>query len=695
MKKASVIRLALLIAVLAIDASIFNTQPTQADGEAQNLATRARSILKDRCYTCHGANGVAQKNIFVLNYARLISTNVIVPRDENSLLLKMVEQGAMPPTGEGLSNEEKAMLRNWILAGAPSWESENNRQVARGFITETEILSLIREDLAKSRERSRPFLRYFSITHLFNAGVAEPDLETNRAALAKLLNSLSWHKEIAVPMPINPLKTVFRIDLRDYQWTAATWNLLLSAYPYGVRTQDSEVIKLLSGAELPYLRADWFIARASVPPFYHQLLGLPQTLGELERMLGIDAARNLEEEKNVARGGIRTSGVSQNNRVLERHVSPYGAYWKSFDFRNNLGAQNIFRDPIQLNPAGGEVIFNLPNGLQAYFLVGGTGQRLDIAPIEIVADRNHPDDPVIQNGRSCMSCHFDGIKLFRDDVRAAVKGMPLSFADQEHALAIYLQQETLNRLIEKDRRTFQDAIAQLNNAGANNPNTEPVNFTARRFQAELSAAEAAAEAGFELPEFQKRVESSVRLANLGFRQVLIAGGGIKRDLWERSFAEVAREFALSTQLPRQRTLQPFDNGLRNPTDNTSLIAQISARANPFDNSPEAILKAARSVFIKSRTIFLKNHLMENELRKMREFQTLELTITRDERQADLCIELDRPPFTFIYQYTVINPATKVLLLKGKVTAFNGDVAAPKIAQEILDQIQKARTILAR
>ncbi len=693
MKKA-IARLASLIAVLTILISLITLRPAQADDEGQKLAARAREILKTRCYSCHGASGAAQKNLFVLNYARLISTRAVIPNDENSLLLKMVERGAMPPTGEGLPNPERVVLRNWILAGAPSWDDEK-RQIERGFITETEVLSLIREDLAKSRERNRPFLRYFSITHLFNAGASEQELETHRVALAKLLNSLSWHKEIALPLPVNPLKTVFRIDLRDYQWTAATWNLLLGSYPYGIRTQDSEVIKLLSGAELPYLRADWFIARASLPPFYYQLLGLPQTLNELERMLGIDAARNLEEEKNVVRAGLRTSGVSQNNRVVERHTSPYGAYWKSFDFRNNLGAQNIFRDPLRLNPAGGEVIFNLPNGLQAYFLANGAGERLDVAPIEIVADRNNPDEPVIQNGRSCMSCHFDGIKLLKDDVRAAVKGMPLGLADQEHALALYLQQEVLDRLIEKDRRTFQEAIGQLDNGAANHPRTEPINFVSRRFQTELSPGEAAAEAGLELAEFRERLQRSTRLANLGFRQVLATDGGLKRDLWERSFSEVARELELGGEFSRQRGNQPITDWVRNNLPGANQITPTAARTNPFDNSPEAILKAARSVFIKSNTIFLKPHLMGNELRKMREFQTLGLTIITDEKQADLCIELDRMPFTFIYQYMVINPATKVLLLKDKVTAFNGEVAAPKIAQEILSHIQRARTPIER
>ena len=79
---------------------------------------------------------------------------------------------------------------------------------------------------------------------------------------------------------------------------------------------------------------------------------------DLERRLGVDTARQLTEEKHVIRAGVRSSGVSQNNRAMERHASPFGAYWRSYDFRSNLGDQNIFANPLRLNAAGGEIIFN-------------------------------------------------------------------------------------------------------------------------------------------------------------------------------------------------------------------------------------------------------------------------------------------------------------------------------------------------
>src|SRR5206468_11438159 len=172
---------------------------------------------------------------------------------------------------------------------------------------------------------------------------------------------------------------------------------------------------------------------------------LPDTMRELERLAGVDTERDLAQEKNVMRGAVRNSGVSRNNRVLERHATSYGAYWQSYDFRGNAGEENVFRDPVRLHPAGGEIIFNLPNGLQAYFLANGQGQRLDAAPIEIVSDRHQPEDPVIRNGRSCMVCHYDGTRSFKDEVRPTLREFDEVRFNLKKAFALYPPQETLDR----------------------------------------------------------------------------------------------------------------------------------------------------------------------------------------------------------------------------------------------------------
>ena len=84
--------------------------------------------------------------------------------------------------------------------------------------------------------------------------------------------------------------------------------------------------------------------------------------------------------------GSNNSGVSNHNRVVERHTSRYGAYWKSYDFAGSVGTQNILTHPLNFTHDGGEAIFNLPNGLQGYYLANASGFRLDDAPINIVSN---------------------------------------------------------------------------------------------------------------------------------------------------------------------------------------------------------------------------------------------------------------------------------------------------------------------
>jgi mono/diheme cytochrome c family protein len=136
-----------------------------------DTANRAFDILSRRCFQCHGANGIARKHIFVLDRERLVSSGVVVPGDPNSLLLKLVDKGEMPLGAPELPPEEKAVLRKWVAAGAPGWP--NTVKPNRQFLAESGLLQLIRSDLLNAPERSRPFLRYLSLVHLYNSGASQ------------------------------------------------------------------------------------------------------------------------------------------------------------------------------------------------------------------------------------------------------------------------------------------------------------------------------------------------------------------------------------------------------------------------------------------------------------------------------------------------------------------------------------------
>ena len=97
----------------------------------------------------------------------------------------------------------------------------------------------------------------------------------------------------------------------------------------------------------------------------------------------------------------------------------FGELWRSYDFNSSKGTGNMFKDPMNLHPNGGEMIFNLPNGLQGYFVTNAIGTRVQEAPTGIVTDK-FAEDKTVRNGLSCMRCHDQGIKGFRDNIRQAI-----------------------------------------------------------------------------------------------------------------------------------------------------------------------------------------------------------------------------------------------------------------------------------
>jgi hypothetical protein len=102
------------------------------------------------------------------------------------------------------------------------------------------------------------------------------------------------------------------------------------------------------------------------------------------------------------------------------------------------------------------------------------------------------------------------------------------------------------------------------------------------------------------------------------------------------------------------------------------------------------LRAARTVFIWSDTVYLRPELLENALRGKADFQSLDIAIVKDRQAADLVVDLNRPLFTFDFTYSITHRQSSRLVASGKVTAFDGNGAASKIAKELIKQMQSAR-----
>ena len=519
---------------------------------AEDLAQQANIVFEKNCLQCHGDSGSFKESLLIA-YNSLIQSGSVIPGqpDASELykrLLGPTENGAqMPLNLPPLTDEAIEIIRVWIENGAPDW---NVVDINRSFIINKRILETIKHHIETLPIPNRAFARYFSTTHLYNAGLPTEPLHSHYLALSKLVNSLSWGADIVNPQPINTEETLFYIDLRNYEWdTNDAWTQIEKDYPYNIKyegadqTDERDLFRDLQSemrCEVPYVHVDWFIGKASEPPLYNGILALPDTDTELETLLGVDVVSNLINDPGVRvwRAGFTNSGVSENNRVVERHKSRYGAYWKSYDFAGNVGRQNIFVHPLSFNHDGGEVVFNLPNGLQAYHLFDDKGGRLDKAPVEIVSNPA-ASDPAVYNGISCIGCHTDGMKLFTDEVRPVIQAAQDPIYDKDYALRLYVEQSIIDILVEQDTEQFITALTKTRNSSGG---TEPISRFHETYNSDLDAAHAAAAVGLPKNMFLLKIQENANLQSFGL-QALVEGGVVKRDTWTSNFDAIV--FALN------------------------------------------------------------------------------------------------------------------------------------------------------
>ena len=511
----------------------------------QNLAQEAYLIFQQNCFDCHGPAGVSREAL-IIEHTALIDTGAVVPGKpiESKLYRRLFEEDdakRMPLGQPRLSGAAIQTIGDWIQAGAPSWEVEHDVN----FITIDAMLTSIQRHVKSLDPFDRHTARYFTMTHLYNAGDSPETLNTYRMALSKLVNSLSWSFDITKPMPIDAAETIFYVDLRDYEWDQIdAWTQIEEIYPYliefdaepqaGLREKLTNLRDEMN-CEVPFVPVDWFLAKASLPPLYHDILDLPETDRELERELGIDVERNilLSPGRSVWRAGFNNSGPSQNNRVVERHAFRQGAYWKSYDFAGSAGVKNVFTHPTSFKHDGGEIIFNLPNGLQAYYISDKLGNRINAAPLTIVSQPS--GDKIVRNGLSCIGCHTEGMKTFTDVVRAVILRTRNPSYNKDHALRLYVEQEVMDEKVREDTRRYKAALEKTDNVFGGI--IEPVSYSYESFQAPLDAAHAATSVGLETEAFLDEIRKKSSLQNLGLTG-LLSESNVKRDVWETNFADV-------------------------------------------------------------------------------------------------------------------------------------------------------------
>lgn len=609
------------------------------------LPQRVESVFRAKCYTCHGGPK-PEAALNILKHADLIDRDrsLVVPGNAGaSKVVRRVRAGSMPPAGQGLpplTDEEKADIEQWVNADAVAWDP-----LLTAGATGTEyVLQQINADVGKlmAEPRARPgdlkFYRYVSFNHLLAAGITKRDLEAHVQALTLAINHASWQKEFEKPTPLDANAdrpaTVFRIDTRKLGWheeafatrmpdrrTLTLWDLVLLEYPYGMlpaqtsapsfsRTVSDYLVHADAVRPIVCVRGDWLTTAVTRSPLYEDLLRLPFNLKVLEQRLGVDSSTNVEEGL-ARRAGVTVSGVSRNNRVVERHPPRgYSYYWKSFDFKSSKGLENMFRDPINLNASGGEMIWSLPNGLQAYYVCDSKGNRIDAAPTEIVTDQ-HASDKIVRNGLACMRCHHQGIRTFQDDVLPALLafgGASRTFS-MEHVEKLYAPRKEMDKLLAEDAGLYQAALRKL--FGNSDVDGSVLIKPAERYLEEkVTGLTAAVETGRTDLDVVRAQFRSAAAVQMGMPQLAV-NGAVRRDAWEDSFDQVVRTLALGDAVPNVNGLsrseyQPLDAPFEmEVTLNKPAPARGQGRAKLLNIVVEN--KAGRGFFAAGDVIEIKVH----------------------------------------------------------------------------------------
>lgn len=530
------------------------------DSMCDEAPAAAQHVLSMYCSSCHGniANPKAGFGTVGDVPAMLTSGKVIAFKPDTSPLYRRLASDSMPPAGVMLRPDaaDIAAVELWISCGAQDWNAVAAKDSE--FVDIDKRLRWVLDDLltfANPSDRER--MRYIDVSTLANGGASADELVTYREAVSMLVNSLSRGRSVVAPEAIDAASLIFRIDLRDYLWDQETWRQLEEQYPYAViYDRDSrlfpfdevtaEQIRLETDTQIPVIQADWFISHTSRPPLYYSLLALPDTLGGLEQQLGVDVDFNIESQQ-VMRSGFANAGPSQNNRVIERHElgGNRGALWLSYDFSNNLDDRNIFANPLDFQEDGGEMIFNLDNGLQGYFIADAAGRRLDKAPNNVVQDPAARDGAV-EAGLSCMNCHqVDGQLPKLDEIRDFQLNAGASADEIEEVLALYVPASELQAAFDEDQNRYRGARSALGIANLTNTTFHQLDD---KHLGVIDINGVASVVGLPAEELKRAIDASPQAFPPEIVTLRTRGGGIQRDSFEAGFDQLILALGLGRQL---------------------------------------------------------------------------------------------------------------------------------------------------
>ena len=233
--------------------------------------------------------------------------------------------------------------------------------------------------------------------------------------------------------------------------------------------------------------------------------------------------------------------------MIERHElgGNRGALWLSYDFANNLDDRNIFANPLDFQEDGGEMIFNLENGLQGYFIADAAGTRLDKAPNNVVQDPAARDGAV-EAGLSCMNCHqSDGQLPKYDEIRDFQLSAGANAVEIESVLAIYVPRAELQAAFDEDQNRYRTARSALSITNVTNTTMHSLDDTHLGI---IDLNGVASVVGLKSSDLQRSIDASPQAFPPEIVTLRTKGGGIQRDSFESIMGDLIEALGLGQQL---------------------------------------------------------------------------------------------------------------------------------------------------
>lgn len=401
---------------------------------AHDLRAQAIAWTLDlTCPGCYETRTEAPTRIDTGILTWLLEHGEIVPGDSGgSPFWLRMRDGAMPPgASRRLTSGELTVLADFI-DGLPTEPDPSCAPLP--FLSSDDVLETLLQDL-NGRSNSET-TRYVSLTYASNAGVCGRELERQRSALFKGINSVSTGEAIVVPEAVDDSGLLYRIDLRDYAWVRPldleddgqpdyndAWLALVAAL--GVLAPElagpeADALKAATGTAVPLLPAHGLVhAVANGGDLYHSLLGARANGHDTRLELGVDIVADLEGN-DVQRAGFVRQGNSQSALIarFEQNAPASRSYWLLQE-QDPFLSSTVFDDPLGLPWRGGLSIQQLPNGMLAYGVESAEGWRLSAMAMCVTLDIC--EIAHLGSFAACHACHESGQLPVTDMMRSFVE----------------------------------------------------------------------------------------------------------------------------------------------------------------------------------------------------------------------------------------------------------------------------------